>query len=562
MRTHRTVSAKESGSTIRVPASGPFSRFRVVWNEIRDRKVLRVSIAYLLVGWLVMQVGELLVEALQLPPWSFTLIVILMALGFPMAVALAWAYEITPDGIRRDEVRGLRENERHPSTITAAPPPQVERDSDQEFRLMVLAPRDLTENQELEWFCKGLAEEVQLGLSRLPRVALIRREPVQTTGEMAPEPDRNAAVLDLDALLESSVRCAGGKRRICFQLVSARTRFEIWNRCFNCDPGDELELQQSLAKEVCEAIKLSIRERLVQEHGINCDPAALEYLQRGRDFFRWRCAKRTGYAVQMFEKAVDIDPLFGIAWAYLAVAHGYASQTYDANPDTLEKARDAVQRAMQLAPQEPMSWVARGVLLSGEARHEEADEAFRKANALDPGCFEGWYFSARNSARHGDLEQACEHFRKAADCDPDDYQSMLLQGQLYVSLDRPEQVRRVLEEGVARAERSLERHPDDYRALNLGALGLLQIGQEEKARAWMQQSLHNAPRDPVIEYNAACFYSLAKDTQSALRSLNRCKSMGALEDDWWQHDSHLDALRDLPEFRAIVGSDSELTESL
>ena len=153
----------------------------------------------------------------------------------------------------------------------------------------------------------------------------------------------------------------------------------------------------------------------------------------------------------------------------------------------------------------------------------------------------------------GDLERACESFRKAADCEPDDYQSVLLQGQLYVSLGRPEQVTRVLEEGVARAERSLERHPDDYRALNLGALGLLQLGQQEKAKAWMQQSLQNAPRDPVIEYNAACFYALANDTDAALRSPERCKAMGALEDDWWQYDSHLDALRELPEFRAIVG---------
>ncbi len=549
MSSNRTYTPGESGSPERGTVSGPFYRFRIVWNEIRDRKVLRVSIAYLLVGWLVMQVGELLVEALQLPPWSFTLIVILMALGFPMAVALAWAYEITPDGIRRDTVQGLQRENPDPS----ADFPRIQRADDQEFRLAVMHPRDLTEDQDLYWFCEGLAEEVQLSLSRLENVAVMSPGQAHPSSGTTPEFDKLAETLDIDATLESSVRSANGKRRICFQLVSARTRFEIWNICFNCEPGDELALQASLATEVCESIKLTLRERLANEHGINCDPTALEYLQRGREFFRWRCAKRTGYAIQMFEKAVEIDPRFGTAWACLAVAHGYASQTYDANPDTAQTAHDAARRAMELAPQEPMTWVAHGVLLSGNGQHAQADEAFRKATTLDPGCFEGWYVNARNWARQGDLERACTSFRKAADCEPDDYQSVLLQGQLYVSLGRPGQVNRVLEEGVARAERSLERHPDDYRALNLGALGLLQLGQREKAKAWMQQSLQNAPRDPVIEYNAACFYALANDTDAALRSLERCKAMGALEDDWWQYDSHLDALRELPEFQAIVG---------
>ncbi len=520
---------------------------RVLWEEMRERKVLRVSIAYIVVGWLVMQVAELLVEALQLPEWAFTLVVILMILGFPMAVVLAWAYEITPEGVRRDQVRDLvRGNDRE---LEAAP---AVRDADQGFRVAIVPFRDMSATQDLAYFCAGLGEEIQSELCRLRDVEVVSRGHAERIDVGDRDLERMAQELDIDALLEGSVRAANGQLRICFQLVSARTAFDIWNHCFNCEAGDDLAVQQSLAVEVTEAMKLTLRERLAEKSTLNCDPVAFEYLQRGRKFFRYRCAKRTGYAVQMFEKAVETDPRFGAAWAYLACAHGQAYMTFDPRPERLDEARTAAARAMELAPREPMAWVARGVTLCAEASHEEADTAFTEATSLDPGCFEGWYYNGRNWARHGDAARARQLLQKAAESDPEDYQSVLLQAQLYTTLGEERALRKVLEEGLARAERSLERHPDDYRALNLGATALLQLGQAEKARAWMQQSLDNAPRDPVIEYNAACFFALAGDTERALASLRRCKTMGALDDDWWIHDADLDSLRSLPEFDAIV----------
>jgi adenylate cyclase len=522
---------------------------RVFWNEIRERKVLRVSIAYIVVGWLVMQVAEVLVEALQLPLWAFTLIVILMILGFPMAVILAWAYEITPEGVRRDTDRSLEHTKhRGADTPTALP-------SDHEtFRVAIVPLRDMSATQDLSYFCAGLAEEIQSELCRLRDVEVVSRGHAERVEIGERDLEKMARSLDIDALLEGSVRAANGYLRICFQLVSARTAFDIWNHCFNCEAGDDLAVQQSLAIEVTEAVKLTLRERLAEKSSFNCDPLAFEYLQRGRKFFRYRCAKKTGYALQMFEKAVETDPRFGPGWAYLACAHAQAYMTYDAREERRDKAKAAAARAMELAPREPMSWVAHGVSLCADALHEEADQAFTEATSIDPDCFEGWYFNGRNWARQGDSARARELLKKAAESDPEDYQSVLLQAPLCTSLGDERALRKVLKEGLARAERSLERHPDDYRALNLGATALLQLGQAEKARAWMRQSIENAPRDPVIEYNAACFYALAGDTDEALASLRRCKAMGALDDDWWVHDADLDSLRTLPEFEEVVAS--------
>jgi adenylate cyclase len=144
-------------------------------------------------------------------------------------------------------------------------------------------------------------------------------------------------------------------------------------------------------------------------------------------------------------------------------------------------------------------------------------------------------------------------FQGAARVRPEDYQSVLLQPQLYASLGQPEKAIEATRIGIERARRILELNPDDVRAWNLGAFALLRLGQKEEAEHWMQRSMEVSPRDSIVHYNAACFYALAGEKEKALDCLERCLvKVGNISREWLEHDSDLDVLRSEPRFREIV----------
>ncbi len=134
---------------------------------------------------------------------------------------------------------------------------------------------------------------------------------------------------------------------------------------------------------------------------------------------------------------------------------------------------------------------------------------------------------------------------------------MLLQAQLHVSLGDDQQALDCSREGYAKARAALEFCPDDIRALNLGAPALLRMGETEKANRWMEHSLDMAPRDPIVAYNAACFYSMAGNHEKAVDCLEKCYlRAGTINSDWLKNDSDLDNIRGLDRFIRLMADDS------
>jgi adenylate cyclase len=183
----------------------------------------------------------------------------------------------------------------------------------------------------------------------------------------------------------------------------------------------------------------------------------------------------------------------------------------------------------------------------------QADREFQRALQLDRGNFQAWYFYGRSKVHEGDIRRAIELFEGAARVRPEDYQSKLLQAQLYVSIGEPDKAIAVTREGLERARRILELNPDDVRAWNLGAFALLRLGEKSEAERWIQKSLESAPRDSIVHYNAACFYALAGEKDKALDCLERCLiKVGNISREWLEHDSDLDSIRSEPRFREVV----------
>jgi len=526
------------------------SHLRVVWQEFKDRKVLKVALVYILMSWGVMQVGELLFTALQLPEGSYSLLVILVFLGFPMALVLAWAYEITPDGVRRDVVTDLVRQETaggNPTLLSAT-------SLAQDIPCIVILPfRDMTAEQDKSYFCEGLAEEIQNELCKLEKLNVVSRAHSAQFGREAIDISTVARELEVCAALEGSVRRSSGDVRVSVQLVDTTSGINTWPQSFDFQQEDDLEIQKEIAQRVAEFIKVSLVQH-PQSGYLDWDPVAYDHFLRGMQFFRRRSATNTTYARQMFRKAIEQQACYGRAWAGLAYTYGFEYLNFNHSGNIRRKAVRASKRAMKLNSSSPEAHVARGIIKITHNKPNEADEAFDTAVAIDPENFEAWYFNAFNWARNGEWARAIRLFDRAAGCDEEDYQSVLLQSQLYVSLGDEAGSKRVLKTGIARANASLAQRPNDYRALNIGALAYLQIGEREIAQQWMSRSLQHAPQDAIIEYNAACFYALSGDLERSMACLRNCRDYGALDDEWLNNDSNLDAVRGLPDFETITGS--------
>lgn len=223
-----------------------WEKLGAVLGELRRRKVFQVALVYAVMAWGVMQVGDLLFDALQVPEGSYTLLVILVLLGFPVAVVLAWAYEITPSGVRRDIVQELRSEAYRLAECDCGCADPGARCR----RLAILPFRDMAPGHELDYFCEGLAEEIQNALCACDDLEVVARAHSAGFGGNQLDIDRIRRELRVDALVEGSVRRYNGQYRVSVQLVDIRNGVDIWVRSFDLPTNSEFEIQKWVASEV------------------------------------------------------------------------------------------------------------------------------------------------------------------------------------------------------------------------------------------------------------------------------------------------------------------------
>jgi len=527
-------------------------------GELRQRKVIRVAVAYLIVAWAVVEGGDLIFPALQLPDWTVTLLVVFAILGFPLAMVLAWAYELTPEGLQRDRPAGATGPEQGAATAAAgataeAPTQRPALPVAERGRSVAVLPfEDMSEKQDQVHFCEGIAEEILNALSKIGDLRVASRMASFNFGSRSADIHELGRKLNVATVLEGSVRKAGDRMRITAQLVNVEDGYHLWSQRYDFSLEDVFEIQDEIASSIAGALSVTMKPAATGR-GVRVSPKAYDFYLRGLSYFGRHSAQDTIYARQMFQRAIDIEPEFGRAWAGLAYTYGFEYMYFNASPQSRDEALRSSARALELAPDLPESHVSSGIAHCMSLGYAEADREFREALRIDPTNYEAWYFYGRTKVHEGDLERALELFEGAARVRPEDCQSVLLQAQLFVSLGQPEKAVEVTRVGLERARRILDLNPDDVRAWNLGAFGLLRLGQKEEAERWMQKSLEAAPRDSIVHYNATCFYALAGENQKALDCLERCLiKVGNISREWLEHDSDLDAIRSEPRFREIV----------
>jgi adenylate cyclase len=509
------------------------------YARLKERKVIRVAIVYVVVAWVMLQIGEVTFDALILPEWSLTLLIVLLVLGFPVALVLAWAYELTPKGIRRE--------------LSAAD--EAAGGADTAPSIAVLPFDDMSEHGDQGYFCEGMAEEILNALCKIPGLRVASR----VTAFQFSHRHQDAGVdeigrrLNVQNVLEGSVRKAGDRLRITAQLVKTSDGYHLWSRQYDRGIEDIFKIQEEIAASIAEALSVTLQESRFGAQQV--EPRAYDFFLRGLSYFARHNIQDTVYARQMFERAIEADPDFGRAWAGLAYTYGFEHMYFNASNVNRDEALRTSRKALELAPELPESHIAAGIAHCMVQSYDEATAEFEKAIELDPESYEAVYFFGRSKVHEGDLEKALALFERAAEIRPEDYQSVLLQQQLYHSLGDQERELEAARHGIERARAVLDLNPDDNRALNMGAFALLRLGRKEEAIEWMQESMRKAPMDSIVHYNAACLYALAGEVEKSIDCLENCRfRVGNLNREWLMHDSDLDNVRSHPRFTEILNS--------
>ena len=532
-------------------------RLQEFLGELRRRKVIRVAIVYAVVAWVLIQVAQATFEPLRLPQWTLTLVVVLAIFGFPVSVALAWAFEVTQEGVRRERA------EHGADTATATRRESIEntpaaasgsaRTTDAPS-IAVLPFLDMSQERDQEYFCEGMAEEVLNALTRIEGLRVAARTSSFRFKGRAEDVRTVARELGVNTVLEGSVRKAGDRLRVTAQLINADDGYHLWSERYDRALEDVFAIQDEIATKITEALELRLtRSDREAIHGRTTGIIqAYDYYLRGRHAVHQFGKRAMEYAIQMFEKAIAIDPDYAPAYAGLTLANATMYMVYDADRRVCAAAERASARAIELDPDSAEAHTTRGIVELMTNRFDAAEQAFDRAIALDPKSFDALYYYAQSCATRGNHPRAAEYYEKAAKVRPEDYQALLISAQSHRSLGQPEAERSAAERGLARAKRTLELNPDDVRALYLGAVALCNIGRLTEGREWAERALALEPDEPSVLYNVACFYTRAREYERAIDLLERAVLPGSANRVWIEHDSDLDDLRELPRFKAYM----------
>ena len=500
------------------------------FEKLKEKKVVRVALVYILVGWIVIQIGEVSFEALILPDWSLALLIVIVFLGFPIAVVLAWAYHLGSGP--------------EPSATAASA-------TSGEASIAVLPFTDLSEHGDQAYFCEGIAEEILNALCKIPNLRVASRVTSFRFADTNMGVDEIGRKLNVHTVLEGSVRKSGDQLRITAQLVKTSDAYHLWSRQYDRALEDVFRIQEEIAQSIADALSVTLEESRVGEQKV--DPQAYDYFLRGLSYFGRHTMQDTIYARQMFERALEIDPEFGRGWAGLAYTYGLEQLYFNASSVNRDEALRTSRKALELAPEWAESHISAGIARCMVQDYVEANKEFEKAIELDPESFDAWYFYGRTKVHEGDLRHAIELFEQASRVRPEDYESVLLLPQLYHSFGDEDAEMQATRRGIERAKAVLDINPDDNRALNMGAFALLRLGERAEAIRWMEESVKKAPMDSIVHYNAACLYALAGKIEKSIDCLKNCHlTVGSLNREWLMHDSDLDGIREHPRFADIL----------
>jgi TolB-like protein/Flp pilus assembly protein TadD len=431
--------------------------------ELKRRNVYKVAVAYAVVAWLLMQIASQIFPFFEIPNWAVRLVVLLLIIGFPIALIIAWAFEATPEGIKRTEAAdaagqrsrggawiyvvligaavsaGLFFVGRYTAGRATPQPASEELRRGKQGEVTAAIPQksiavlpliNESGDPKDEYFSDGLSEELIAALAQINELKVIGRSSSFRFKDRHEEPKAIGEKLGVTTLLEGTVRKQGERVRIVAELVNAADGIALWTRTFDRELKDIFAVQEEIARAVAESLKVTLlgsRDRPAQRGTPSNVEAHNAYLQAHFHFQR-RNLEDYRKAVGYFDQAIRLDPDYALAYAERSESWTFIGDLTGQHEPAWSKARSDAEKAVAVAPDLAEAHAALGwVRFFVDWKFTEGLSELKRAKELSPGNPTANDLLARVILYLGRLDEAERQARYAVELDP---LSVIAQGNL------------------------------------------------------------------------------------------------------------------------------------
>jgi TolB-like protein len=508
------------------------------FNELKRRNVFRVGIAYAVTSWLLIQVSDILLESIGTPPWVMQTMFVVLAVGFVITLFFAWAFELTPEGVKREKdidrnqsitpqtgkklnntilimmavaiayllfdkvsapARPASESLSQASTeqstdapekITPAPVDAAQIEpviSKQSIAVLPFDNRSPDPNDA--YFTEGIHDDLLTNLARIGSLKVISRTSVGKYADTEKTIPEIAAELNVATIMEGAVQRAGNTVRINVQLIDAQTDEHLWAEIFDRElTTDNLfaiqtEISEAIAKALHTTLSPQEQQRISDRPTENL--AAYSAYLRGRQLMTLRTSASLDQAAEEFQRAIELDPEFALAWVSIAETANLRVQYSTLPPEEAwQQQKAAVEKALALNDQLGEAYLSLASVLEYQGQLQEAETAYRKAIDLSPGYASAWHwyggFVSTNYPHR--REEALGLLKKAMELDPMSSIIGSATGGVYRHLGR-------YAEAEAQLLRVIEQDPDFAPTYGQMADVQAELGHFDQSIMWLEKSL-------------------------------------------------------------------------
>jgi TolB-like protein/Flp pilus assembly protein TadD len=429
---------------------------RKFFAELKRRNVYKVAIGYAIVAWLLMQVATQVFPFLEIPNWAIRLVIMLIVIGFPIALVIAWAFELTPEGLKRTEDVDVSKSITHKTgrkldffiigvllAVVAilifqrvhlkvpTPTSLIPEKSIAELpakSIAVLPFENFSEDKGFAFFADGVQDEILTDLAKIADLKVISRTSVmQYKGGLTRNLPEIAQALKVAHVLEGSVQRSANRVRVSAQLIDARNDTHVWTEKYDRDLADVFAIQSEIAEKIADQLqaKLSPREKGAMNERPTSDMVAYDLYLRAKELIyegRYASREKENYfkAVQLLDQAVARDPAFLLAYCQLAYAHDLIYfLNFDHTETRLALAETCVRAAVRLQPDAGETNLAQAIhFYWGYRNYDRALEELAKAERGLPNNARIFQFLGLIDRRQGRWDEAIRNLERAVDLDP------------------------------------------------------------------------------------------------------------------------------------------------
>jgi TolB-like protein/Flp pilus assembly protein TadD len=577
-----------------------------LFSELKRRNVYKVAIAYIVGGWALSQGIAQVFPVFDVPNWAIRLLVVLIIIGLPVALVLAWTLEITPEGIKRTEtadampavarrkkyvwiyvviISGLvsiglfflgrysaQSREDRPRGAASLP----------EKSIAVLPFDNLSRDPDNAYFCEGVQDEILTRLAKVADLKVISRTSTQHFKSAPDNLPQIAKQIGVAHVVEGSVQKANDQVRVNVQLINAMTDAHLWADTYDRKLTDIFAVESEIAKTIAETLqaRLSGSEKSSMAKAPTENPEAYELYLKGRFFWNKRTGVDLRKSIEYLKQAIAKDPGYALAYAALADSYGLLRFYGGASPaESVVPAQAAAKKALELDDSLAEAHASLGLIATEELEIERAVNELERAVQLNPNYATGHHWLGLAYTARGQFDRHVAELKRALELDP---LSMIINADLSISYlyarryDEAEaqarktlemdpqsflahyylgmalQLKRRLEEAIPEFHKAVELNNDPY-SIAMLAQAYARNGQTDEARKLLAHLNEMAKSAEVPEYALAIAYTSLGEKERAIEALEHGFAEGNKSYLFLlPGDPFLDDLRGDPRFEALV----------